>query len=119
VVDTSDADPANWMKSVVALSGLADMIESSDPEPEFVSINAANKAVVTLQENNHIAIVDLETLRVENSFTAGTVDLEMIDATEDRIIDQVEMLDGIPREPDGVVWLNKNYFATADEGDLE
>ena len=31
----------------------------SDPEPEYVDINRRNEAVVSLQENNHLAIVDL------------------------------------------------------------
>ena len=35
----------------------------SDPEPEFVDINRRNEAVVTLQENNHLAIVDLPSAR--------------------------------------------------------
>jgi hypothetical protein len=31
----------------------------TDPEPEFVDINARNQAVVTLQENNHVVVVNL------------------------------------------------------------
>ncbi len=32
-----------------------------DPEPESVDINEDNEAVVTLQENSHIVIVNLVT----------------------------------------------------------
>ncbi|MGE0624124.1 MAG: hypothetical protein AB7I04_05225 [Pseudomonadales bacterium] len=35
--------------------------EGSDLEPEFVDINDANLAVVTFQENNHLAVVDILT----------------------------------------------------------
>ncbi|MEM8915295.1 MAG: alkaline phosphatase, partial [Pseudomonadota bacterium] len=42
----------------VDLTGLAD-VAGDDPEPEFVAINADNVAVVTLQENNHLALVDV------------------------------------------------------------
>ena len=42
------------------LTGLAERFPD-DPEPEYVSINASNQAAVTLQENNHVVIVDLAT----------------------------------------------------------
>jgi hypothetical protein len=74
--------------------------------------------VVTFQENNAIALIDLETLEVLSSFTAGTVDLVNIDTEEEGIIDQYSSLDDVPREPDGVTFMGNDYFATADEGDL-
>jgi hypothetical protein len=43
----------------VSLTGIADRF-SEDPEPEFVSINKDNIAAVTLQENNHIVLVSLQ-----------------------------------------------------------
>ena len=118
VVNMSDADPANWTVSNVDMTGLAD-IAPTDPEPEYVDINNNNVAVVTLQENNHIAIVDLATGEVTNHFSAGTLDLTGIDTVEEDIIDQSSSLSAVVREPDGVTWINDTYFATADEGDMD
>ncbi|WP_444995207.1 esterase-like activity of phytase family protein [Aliikangiella sp. IMCC44359] len=119
VIDTSNTDPSQWSSSTVDLTGIASLY-SSDPEPEYVDINANNIAVVTLQENNHIVLVDLTDGSIVEHFSAGSVDLSQIDATEGKLlkIDQVESLTGITREPDGVSWINRDYFATADEGDL-
>lgn len=52
------------------LTGLADFVPE-DPEPEFVSINSRNQVVVTLQENNHIVVVDLASGSVVTDFTAA------------------------------------------------
>lgn len=119
IVNISDADPANWTASAVDMTGLADLFPT-DPEPEYVDINSNNVAVVTLQENNHIVLVDLTDGSVVADFSAGTVDLEQVDATEEgALISQTESLTAVPREPDGVAWINNEYFATADEGDLD
>ncbi len=119
VIDTSDENPANWSATDVGLTGLAGAVAPTDPEPEFVDINTDNLAVVTLQENNAIALVDLETKTVTTSFSAGVVDLSNVDATEEdtALVSQTESLTGIPREPDGVAWIGTTHFATADEGD--
>lgn len=63
-------------------------------------------------------LVDLPTLTVTNSFSAGSVDLTQVDTTEEPLISQTENLTGVVREPDGVTWIGTEYFATADEGDL-
>ncbi|MBW9262236.1 MAG: esterase-like activity of phytase family protein [Candidatus Thiodiazotropha sp. (ex. Lucinisca nassula)] len=120
IVNTSDSNPANWTTSTVDLTQL-NALYPGDPEPEYVDINGNNIAVVTLQENNHIALVDLTDGSVVNEFSAGSVDLTQIDATEEdpALISQTENQDGVLREPDGVAWINNDYFATADEGDLD
>ncbi len=112
--------PGAWTSRTVALTGLADLFPA-DPEPEYVDINAENIAVVTLQENNHIVLVDLSDGSIVNDFSAGTVDLSLIDATEEdpALIHQTESQTAVPREPDGVTWINNQLFATADEGDLD
>jgi hypothetical protein len=46
------------------------------------------------------------------------MDLEGIDTEEEGIIDQTSSLTSVPREPDGVVFIGKNHFVTADEGDM-
>jgi len=118
IVDLVGA-PAAWATRTVDLTGVADLY-SGDPEPEYVDINSKNIAVVTLQENNHIVLVDLSDGSIVNDFSAGTVDLDQIDATEEdpALISLTESLTNIPREPDGVTWLTEALFATADEGDL-
>jgi hypothetical protein len=118
VIESSSTDPLDWVLNKVNLTGL-DGIEvgSSDPEPEYVSINSQNVAAVTLQENNAIVIVDLATLTVINSFSCGTVDLESIDCLVNELIEQTCSLEAIPREPDAIAWLDDTFVATADEGD--
>jgi len=115
-----DGAPGTWTSTAVALTGIATLFPT-DPEPEYVDINGDNVAVVTLQENNHIVLVDLPTAAVVGDFSAGTDDLTQVDATEEdpAIISQTESLTAIPREPDGVSWLTNSLFATADEGDLD
>ncbi|WP_085904627.1 esterase-like activity of phytase family protein [Kiloniella majae] len=103
---------------VTDLTGLAD-IAPTDPEPEFVSINALNQAVVTLQENNHIVIVDLENNKVVNHYSAGTSSITGVDNTKDKAISLTESLVDLKREPDAVSWIDDNRFVTANEGDYE
>lgn len=111
-------DLASWTLRTVDLTGLPGARFASDPEPEYVSINSANKAAVTLQENNAIAIVDLASGTVDTSFSAGTVSLSGIDTKKDGAISLTGSLANVPREPDAVAWVGKNRIATANEGDL-
>ncbi|SIO33602.1 Esterase-like activity of phytase [Rhodovulum sp. ES.010] len=104
--------------ATVDLTELAE-VGPSDPEPEYVSINAEGETVVTLQENNHIAVVSREGKMISH-FSAGAVDLENIDATDERgalIFDEAQ--EGRKREPDAVAWIDADHFATANEGDYE
>ena len=71
-----------------------------------------------MQENNHVAIIDLKTATVLNDFPMGTVDLDLIDTIEDDIVTPNSSLAAVPREADGAAWLTGSTFATADEGDL-
>ena len=114
-----NGEPAAWTKRSVDLAHIADLY-SSDPEPEYVAVNDDNIAVLTLQENNHIILVDITDGTIVNHFSAGVVDLNRVDATEEdpALISQTESLSAVPREPDGVAWIDTKYFATADEGDL-
>jgi hypothetical protein len=101
----------------VDLTGIPDLFPE-DPEPEYVDINKNDIAVVTLQENNHIVLVDLRDGEVVGDFNAGEVDLEEIDTIENDRIELDSSLQDVPREPDGVTWINESVVATADEGDL-
>jgi hypothetical protein len=112
-------DPSTWTSVDVELTGLDGLLYPEDPEPEFVSINDDDICVVTLQENNGIVLVDLATATVIDSFSAGAVSLEQIDILEDLIITSDSSLQDVLREPDGVIWIGTELFATADEGDLD
>lgn len=115
----ADGRPTNCDAArIVQLTGLAS-VAGEDPEPEYVDINTAGEAVVTLQENNHIVIVDLAAGTVTGHFSAGAVDLEKIDADDDKIIAGTGAKQGVLREPDSAVWLGTDRFVTANEGDYE
>jgi alkaline phosphatase len=101
----------------VDLRGLAS-IAPSDPEPEFVDINGLGEIVVTLQENNHIVIVDRNG-NIVNHFSAGLVDLNNIDTVKDGVYNPVNSLKNVRREPDAVKWIDDTHFATANEGDYK
>lgn len=103
-------------KKVVDLTGLA-AIAPEDPEPEYIDINSRNELVLTMQENNHIAIVDLASGKVTANFSAGTVDLDKIDTKKDGVIDLSGSMKAVPREPDTVQWIDDNRFVIANEGD--
>ncbi len=113
--------PAAWTAADVSLTGIAGLFPD-DPEPEFVDINAANQAVVTLQENNHIIVVDLPSRTIVTHFPAGEVSLTAIDAVRagSGIPNTISLTDSashLRREPDAVAWVG-NRIATANEGDL-
>ena len=102
----------------VALNGLAE-IAPDDAEPELVKVNAKGIAVVTLQENNHIVLIDVAKRQVIKHFSAGTVDLKEVDLKRDGIINPTESAKGLLREPDAVAWLDNTRFVTANEGDYK
>lgn len=102
----------------VDVTGLA-LVAPEDPEPEFVDVNAANVAALTLQENNHIVLIDLASGKVTGHFPAGTVDLAQVDTNDDMIISGTGEKEGVKREPDAIAWLPGDRLATADEGDYE
>lgn len=102
----------------IDVDGLADIFPD-DPEPEFVDVNAAGEIVVTMQENNHIVVM-ARTGEILNHFSAGTVDLTGIDATDERgALVFTETQNGRLREPDGVQWIDSDHFAIANEGDMD
>ena len=103
-------------RKIVDLSGLAE-IAPEDAEPEYVAINSLDEVVVTLQENNHIVIVNGQTGDVINHFSAGAVDLEGIDTEDDGKLSFTDSQAGVLREPDTVKWIDDNRFIIANEGD--
>lgn len=119
IVDLEGADPAGWGVRRVELTGLASYAPG-DAEPEFVDVNERDEAVVTLQENNHVIVVDLASGAIVDHFPAGEVMLSGIDSAEDGVISLTDSIT-VPREPDAVTWLpgrRGGLIATANEGDL-
>ncbi|WP_433274626.1 esterase-like activity of phytase family protein [Actinosynnema sp. CS-041913] len=114
IVDLKGA-PAQWTLRRVELTGIA-LVAPGDPEPEYVSVNGRGQVAVTLQENNHIAIVDLRSGAVVNHFPAGSVTVQGVDTEDDGRIDPSQAITAA-REPDAVAWLDDRTLGTADEGD--
>ena len=99
---------------VTGLAGVA----GSDPEPEFVDINADGEIAITLQENNHVVVLS-RAGEVLSHFSAGAVDLEGVDTEEEGALTFDGTLSAVPREPDAVQWLGTDRLVTANEGDYE
>jgi hypothetical protein len=118
----------------IRISGPAGTNQTADIEPEFVSI-LGNYAYVTLQENNGVAKVNLNTKRIESVFALGTVDYRnlLVDlsdrdgpavapsTTGTALIKPVlgQAYEGL-RMADGIAAFSTrgtDYFITANEGD--
>ncbi len=116
--DLIDGVPACNSMVKIDVDGLAE-IAPNDPEPEFVDINRNGEIVVTMQENNHIVVMS-KTGEILSHFSAGAVDLNDIDATDERAaLLFTENQPNRLREPDGVQWIDDNHFAIANEGDMD
>jgi hypothetical protein len=102
----------------VELTGIAE-VAPEDPEPEFVAFNGKHEIAVTLQENNHIAIVDAATGNIVKHFSAGSVTLENVDTKKDGALLFDGKMENALREPDAVKWLDDDRFVVANEGDYE
>ena len=106
---------------VAALQAAAGVVYPNDPQPEFVSIDAkGQQAVVSLQENNAVALLDLShplRARLERVFSTGTVTRNgNADLQKDK---EIAFKDSFTarREADAVAWVAPGVFATANEGD--
>lgn len=108
-------EPADWTVRRVSLTGLS-WLYPSDPEPEHVSIGSNGLAAVTLQENNHVAIVDVAKGTVVRHFGAGVGTVSGLDTKTNGQIRFTGTVTA-PREPEGVAWLDEGHLAIASEGD--
>ena len=96
---------------------------SVDLEPEYIAVSGG-KAYVTLQENNAIAVLDIESQAFEGVYSAGFEDHSTtaidLDKKDDAYAPQTyESLLGI-RMPDGIAAFTvegTTYLVTANEGD--
>lgn len=99
--------------------------EDKSIEPEYVTISHDSKlAWVSLQENNALARVNLETKNIENVFDLGYVDHSKkgfaLDAVKDGKIRIENAFIRSLRQPDGIKYFEvngKHYVATANEGE--
>ena len=116
-IATLQGQPEQWTLRSVDLTGLS-AYAPEDAEAEYVSINAKNVAAISLQENNHLALVDLASGEVIGDYPAGEVDLQNVDTDNEGLLEPIYSLDDLAREPDAVAWINPFLYATANEGDL-
>ncbi len=113
----SGAPDCSTLKKI-DVTGLAE-ISPEDPEPEFVSINANGEIALTLQENNHIVIIDGKSGKVTSHFSASTVDLKGIDTKTDGQLKFTDSQDARKREPDAIKWLDNDRIVISNEGDWQ
>ena len=114
----ADGQPDCATMKTVNLTGIAE-VAGEDPEPEFVAFNEAGEIAVTLQENNHIAIVNAETGAIVTHFSAGSVTLDKVDTKKDGAFSFDGKMENVAREPDAVKWLDNDRFVVANEGDYK
>lgn len=129
-VTTLDFTAFNAQEAALLASGVRKTKSTStlsqDFEPEYVAISQdSEKAWVTLQENNAIAEIDLQTLTVTDIWALGTKDFNAVgngfDASDNN--DEVLIANWPVRAffiPDAVANFSvgsTNYLVTANEGD--
>ena len=112
VVDGA-ADCAGQLR--IDLTGLA-AVAPEDPEPEYLDVNERGEIVVTLQENNHIVIIGADGA-VAGHFPAGEVEVAGVDAKRDGALNFTATRSAVPREPDGIKWVDAEHVAMTNEGD--
>ncbi len=103
------------------------LLYPEDPQPEFVDIRNG-KAAVTLQENNGVAVIDLQTSKITSLFSSGKPVKQKADLTEDGKIsfagsypEDVSKEDHAgARMSDAIAWnAAGTTLYTADEGELD
>jgi len=106
---------------LVAAATAAGLPYPADPQPEFVSVRAGTStAVVSLQENNGFAIVDLSDAKTPKLVgvhgSGAATRAASADLKKDAEIAFTDTFTG-RREADAVAWITDTVFATANEGD--
>lgn len=103
------------------------LLYPEDPQPEFVDIRNG-KAAVTLQENNGVAIIDLQTSTLISLFSSGKPVKQKSDLTEDgKITFSGSYPEDVSKEEhagarmsDAIAWnAAGTTLYTADEGELD
>lgn len=102
---------------------MKDRLPSADFEPGYIAVSG-DRAYVTLQEANAIAVLDIQNQEFEDIFSAGFEDYSVIPVDIDKKDDAYspalyDSLRGI-RMPDGIAVFEidgTDYLITANEGD--
>ncbi|MCR0981560.1 choice-of-anchor I family protein [Roseomonas populi] len=110
----------------VRIKGVEGVTAATDLEPEYIAVSAdGSQAFITLQENNAIAVLDLDTLEYQGVYALGTKDHSI----EGNGLDTSDRDGGINIEtapvhgmymPDGIATFEqggRTYLVTANEGD--
>ncbi len=122
IVSIDYNSPADSTVSTIALdlTDVEGVNYPTDPQPEFVAISPdGDLAAITLQENNAIALIDINTESIVGLFSAGTSVSERADLTEDGDIQLVQPFEG-RREPDTIAFTpDGEHFITLNEGDTD
>ncbi|HEY1045041.1 MAG TPA: choice-of-anchor I family protein, partial [Bacteroidia bacterium] len=129
-VNTAAFTAFNSQESSLINSGVRKLFSAStlaqDFEPEYIAVSSdSKKAYITLQENNAIAELDLQTNTITSVWALGTKDWSAsgngLDASDNN---QNVLISSWPIKsfyiPDAVATFNKggvNYIVTANEGD--
>ncbi|MEE2719630.1 MAG: choice-of-anchor I family protein [Planctomycetota bacterium] len=118
--------PAGALKESGVHLVMPEILPSQELEPEFITIDeAGRRAYVTLQENNAIAVIDIQAARVLTINPLGTKDHSKsgngLDASDqdERIAIRTWPVHGL-YQPDSVVCWNhdgRTILATANEGE--
>lgn len=98
-------------------------VPSEDFEPEYIAVGN-NKAYITLQEANAVAVLDLDSMLFTGIYTVGLEDYSIVPVDIDKKDDAYNpktyaTLRGI-RMPDGIAYFRiagNDYIVTANEGD--
>jgi hypothetical protein len=122
--DTDAERMALLMQAGVKFAGPDGNTVAKDLEPEYIAVSAdSTKAYVSLQENNAIAVVDLDNMTLEVK-ALGFKDWGLFDIDYTNEDEQVNFrkLPGVfgMYQPDTIVsyqWNGANFILTANEGD--
>lgn len=118
IVTIDYSDPAASTVATIALTPESGNFPG-DPQPEFVDITADGRtAIVSLQENNLIAVIDLASSTVIRYIEAGTSAHARADLASNDEIDLARSSFIGLLEPDSVCLLaGGRHFVSANEGD--
>ncbi|MGZ9899971.1 choice-of-anchor I family protein [Shewanella gaetbuli] len=100
---------------------------AQDLEPEYITVSADSKtAFVSLQENNAMAVIDIENAAVSAIFPLGLKDFGLaenaLDASDKDDMINLQAYEGVYGlyQPDSIAsyeWNNRSFIVSANEGD--